>query len=219
MGLVLVASPKHPMVRVKKHQNRRCLDYWFIGTVCDFSMTNHCGATTVTLFKINILSNSKKHKITPKGGEEKTDRRCVEEYMGFRGVFLSSIILAGMPSFAGELSSSAVARFLLVISKGAGEGGKVMCSNESMASELRRAGVDVVSSGRVAWASGGAEARTYQMQGRLVVCGDLSTFRTAGAIALLEEDGKPKMLLNTKNVAKSGVAISDQILKAASVQP
>lgn len=116
---------------------------------------------------------------------------------------------------AGELPTGVAAKLVLMVSKGAGEGGRVACRQEGMAGELRTAGSDVNAAGRIAWASSAEEVRMYSMQGKLVIAADPRFMSMGAGLIITEDGGRPKMMLNSRAVQKSGVQLSDSVLRAA----
>ena len=116
---------------------------------------------------------------------------------------------------AAELPLPVAAKLLQMVSKGAGENGRVACKHEAMAAELAKIGSEVNASGKIAWASNMAEARMFSMQSKLVVGGDPSLFGGGAGLVMVQEGGRPKLMLTPRNVQKSGVHLSDAVLKAA----
>lgn len=129
-------------------------------------------------------------------------------------VLASTVFVVGSLQ-AAPLPPQTSARLVLMISKGSGEGGQVACKHEGMAAELAKAGCQVSAGARIAWAANAAEARVLAMQGKLVVGPDAALLNQGAGLALVEEGGRPKLLLNPRNVQKSGVHLSDTVLKAA----
>lgn len=127
---------------------------------------------------------------------------------------LTTLALVASPLFAGELPASTAAKFVALISRGAGENGKVQVKSPEMAAELGKAGGEAASS-RVAWAASTEEVRMLAMARKCVVVGDPKALSLGAAIAVYEDGGKVKIALNQKAIQASGVTLSDAILKAA----
>jgi general stress protein YciG len=125
------------------------------------------------------------------------------------------VALLGLPMMGGELPLPTAAKLLNLISRGAGENGRVACKNAEMAAEIGKVGGEVSPASRVAWATAVDEVRMYSMQRKCVVVNDPKLLSMGGSMAIFESDGKVKMLLNAKSIAASGVTLSDQIMKAA----
>lgn len=128
---------------------------------------------------------------------------------------LAALSLASSSLFAGELPAPTAAKFVALISRGAGENGKVQVRNPEMAAELGKAGGEPSTAGRVAWASSNDEVRILAMARKCVVTGDPRALSIGAAVAIYEDGGKVKIALNQKAIQASGVTLSDAILKAA----
>ena len=82
-----------------------------------------------------------------------------------------------------------------------------------MVGELGKVGVSAEASSKIAWAASEGEVRSLKAAGKLVLCGKLDWLPVGGSIAIVEEGGKPQVYLHMGNIAASGVALSDNILK------
>lgn len=119
---------------------------------------------------------------------------------------------------AAELPAPTTARLLNLISKGAGENGRVACNDAALAAELAKVGSETTTASRVAWAATPGEVKMLSMGRKCVVTNDPRLFSQGAAVAVYEDGGRVKVAINQKAVAQSGVTLSDQILKVAVAQ-
>ncbi|MDP2876941.1 MAG: hypothetical protein Q8O00_12215 [Holophaga sp.] len=126
-----------------------------------------------------------------------------------------TLVLASFSAWtqAGELPPEVLAKFVKLLSSSANSAGKVACKDGGMAGELAKLGVNADGGSKVAWAASEAEVRSLKSAGKLVLCGKLEWLPAGGAIAIVEEGGKPQIYLHMGNISASGVALSDTILK------
>lgn len=124
--------------------------------------------------------------------------------------------LLALPALqATELSADTTAKLVNMVAKGSSEGGRIACRDEGMAGALRAAGLEVVGGARIAWATTEAEVRALSMMGKLVIGGDPKMINAGAGLVVTEEGGRPRMMVNPRAVQKSGVRLSDAVLKAA----
>ncbi|MBV5350235.1 hypothetical protein JZU71_03585, partial [bacterium] len=125
-----------------------------------------------------------------------------------------ALILASFSAWsqAGELPPEVLAKFVKLLSSSANSAGKVACKDGAMAGELAKLGVNADGSSKVAWAASEGEVRSLKGAGKLVLCGRLEWLPAGGAIAIVEEGGKPQIYLHMGNIAASGISLSDTIL-------
>ena len=107
--------------------------------------------------------------------------------------------------------------FLKVITASAGAPGRIACRDMDLGLELKRSGLSPDAKSPLAWATNQTQLKDYLAEGKLVVTGDLALLATGAGIAIVKEHGKPVILINAKNVAVSGVTLSDSLLKIAKV--
>ncbi len=124
---------------------------------------------------------------------------------------LIALTLAATSLTAGELPADMAAKLVKVVVNGAG--GKIACRDASMATALQASGVAMDPGAKVAWASSPAEAKVLKGMGKMVISGRPEMLTAGAALAIVEDGGKPKILLHRANLAASGVAVSDAILK------
>ena len=114
---------------------------------------------------------------------------------------------------AGDLPGEVQAKFIKILASSAGSAGKVACANGALVGELTKVGVAADGGAKVAWASSEAEVKSLKGAGKLVICGKLEWLPAGGAIAIVEEGGKPQIYLHMGHIAASGVTLSDAVLK------
>lgn len=120
-------------------------------------------------------------------------------------VFLGSALRAG------ELPQELAARLLKVVVAGTGSG--VFCRDGAMKAALEAQGLSTDSGSKVAWSNNPAEVKALKSQGKLVVSGRPDLMGQGAGVVLVEENGKPKILLNPGAISASGVSLSDTVLK------
>ena len=123
------------------------------------------------------------------------------------------VVLATAGLVGGELPAAMQAKFIKILAQSANSAGKVACKDSAVADELAKAGVTADGSSKVAWAASESEVKALKAAGKLVICGKLEWLPAGGAIAIVEEGGKPQIYLHMGNIAASGVALSDTVLK------
>ena len=114
---------------------------------------------------------------------------------------------------AGELPAPIQAKFIRILASSAGSAGKVNCANAGLAEELGKVGVNADTGSKVAWASTEGEVKSLKAAGKLVICPKLEWLPAGGAIAIVEEAGKPQIYLHIGHITDSGLTISDSVLK------
>jgi hypothetical protein len=126
---------------------------------------------------------------------------------------LAAMALAFAALSAGDLAPDQQAKFIKILANSAGSTGKVACKDAALAGELAKMGVSSDAGAKVAWASTEAEVKSLKAAGKLVICGKLEWLAAGGGIAIVEEGGKPQIILSMGNIAASGITLSDAVLK------
>ena len=111
---------------------------------------------------------------------------------------------------AADLPAGLQAKFIKIIA-GSGGATAVACKDSGMASEIKGVGFNVDGGSKVAYA--GSEGEIAGLKGKLIIVPKLEWLPKGGAIAIVEEGGKPAIYLHMGNIAASGVPLSDTILK------
>ena len=114
---------------------------------------------------------------------------------------------------AGDLPGDVQAKFIKILASSAGSPGKVACKDVGLSVELTKVGVAAEAGAKVAWASSEGDVKAFKAAGKLVICGKLDWLSAGGAIAIVEEGGKPQIYLHMGNISASGVTLSDAVLK------
>ena len=76
-----------------------------------------------------------------------------------------------------------------------------------MATALQASGVAMDPGAKVAWASSPAEAKVLKGMGKMVISGRPEMLTAGAALAIVEDGGKPKILLHRANLAAKGPAL------------
>jgi len=128
--------------------------------------------------------------------------------MVFRSLVIALFI--SVFGFSGELPVNIQVKFIKIIAGSVGIP-SVACKDSSMATELRAIGISVDNSSKVVYVS--TDSELAQVKGKFVIVTRLELLPKGGAIAIVEEGGKPAIYLHMGNIAASGVTLSDTILK------
>lgn len=129
--------------------------------------------------------------------------------MNRSGLFLALLVLAS-PLVGGDLPTGIQAKFVKIIA-GSGGATAVACKDGAMTGEFKTVGLAVDGGSKVAYA--GSEADLGAFKGKLIIVPKLEWLPKGGAIAVVEEGGKPAIYLHMGNISASGVTLSDTILK------
>jgi hypothetical protein len=119
---------------------------------------------------------------------------------------------------AQELSQETQAKFLKLLLSSTGQFG-FACNDAAFKAKLEADGLSVAPGFKMAWAASEAEVKSLKAAGKLVIVPKLAWLKLGGAIALVEEDGKPQIYLSAANVKASGMTLSDTIVKMAKKAP
>lgn len=128
-------------------------------------------------------------------------------------LLLAAAALATFAVRAGELTPEVEAKFLKAIIASSGTN-KISCSDGALKAALEAQGITVDSSSPIAWVTNPNEARAMKQFGRLVITNKRELAASA-AVILLEDGGRPKIMLNTANLKSAKVQLSDAVLKIA----
>ena len=123
------------------------------------------------------------------------------------------LLLAGLPMLGGDLPADVQAKFIKILASSAGSAGKVVCKDSGVEAELGKVGVSQDGGAKVGWAASEREVKALKAAGKLVICGHLEWLPEGGAIAIVEEAGRPQIYLHMGHIANSGVSLSDAVLK------
>jgi len=112
-----------------------------------------------------------------------------------------------------DLPVETQAKILKVIVSSSG-GNKIACGDPALKAALEAAGLVVDSGAPIVWTSNPAEARNMKTFGRLVVT-DKRELAASAAIIIMDDGGRPKIMLNAANLKSAKVQLSDAVLKIA----
>jgi hypothetical protein len=133
--------------------------------------------------------------------------------MKFSWITATTLALAFQGLSAGDLPTVIQAKFIRILASSAGSAGKVNCSNPALLDELGKVGVISDPGSKIAWASAESAVKSLKAAGKLVICPKVEWLSVGGAIAVVEEDGKPQVYLHMGHISASGIVLSDSVLK------
>ncbi len=129
--------------------------------------------------------------------------------MDARFIVLALSVIAPSLS-AADLPGALQAKFIKIIAASGGASA-VACKDAAMVGEIKQVGFGVDAGSKVAYA--GSESELAAFKGKLIIVPKLDWLPKGGAIAIVEEGGKPAIYLHMGNIAASGVPLADSILK------
>ncbi len=132
-------------------------------------------------------------------------------------LFPSVLLLPVAVTGAGRVPAGELANFLKVIAASVGAPGRVACRDMDLSIQLKKGGLSPDAKSPVAWAANEDQLKAYLGEGKLVVTGDREMLRAGAGIAVIRENGKPVILVHSRNVAASGITLTDALLKIARV--
>lgn len=128
---------------------------------------------------------------------------------------LPLLLVAGLSSAlpAAEIPPEMLAKFVKILCGSAGGGTKVASKDAALNGKLTEAGLSIDAGSKIAWAASEADVAAYKAAGKLVICPKLEWLTKGGSVAIVEEGGRPQIILHMGNIEASGVKLSDSILK------
>ena len=130
-----------------------------------------------------------------------------------RALLTIGLSLVAMAAQAGDLAPDVASKFIKIIASTTG--GKVFTRDPGMKSSLEAAGVTVDASAKVYWCTTPSEVKMAAQQRRLCVVGHSGLLGAGAAVALIEDGGRPKIMINKTAVDASGVSLPDMIFKVS----
>lgn len=124
-----------------------------------------------------------------------------------------AILLAVGALQAGEVPAEIAAKFVKIISSG-----KVACKDAGMTAALGGVGCTVDAGAKFAWAASESEVKSLKAAGKCVITSHLEWLAAGGTVAIVEEGGRPQMYIHSGNLAASGAALPDAVLKVSKRQ-
>lgn len=126
-----------------------------------------------------------------------------------------ALLPAALLSFglnAGEIPPEMLAKFVKIICTSASST-KVATKDAALSGKFTESGLAVDGGSKIAWASTEGEVASYKAAGKLVICPKIEWLTKGGSVAIIEEGGRPQIILHMGNIDASGVKLSDTILK------
>lgn len=124
-------------------------------------------------------------------------------------------LFMGFSLFSGDLPPEFQGRFVKILVKSANLPAKIACTDAALIPELQKGGLEIAADAQIAWANNAADVKKYKGMGKLVICSSVELLSAGGAIAVIEEGGKPSIYVHKANLQASGVTMSDSIFKIA----
>jgi len=133
--------------------------------------------------------------------------------MRLKSFTMAWICASAFLAHAGDLSPEIATKFIKIIASTSG--GKAFTRDPAMKAALESAGVTIDSSAKVYWCTSPAEVKMAIQQRRLCVVGQSSLLGAGAGVALIEDGGRPKIMINKSAVDASGVSLPDMIFKVS----
>ena len=128
--------------------------------------------------------------------------------------FLAAPLLVSCMASAGDLPPDLMAQFIKKLGPVVGQTGKATVKDPAMAELVKAQGVELTPDARLTYAATAAEIKAYKGQpNRVILVPRLDMLPLGGAIAVIEEGGKPQIYLHVANYQASGVPLSDMLLR------
>jgi hypothetical protein len=127
------------------------------------------------------------------------------------------VLVSALGLSAEDVASDALVKFVRLLVSSTGQSGFACGSNMSLRFKLESMGLSTAATSKLVWASSEAEVKAMKAANRMVVVPKLEWLKLGGAVAIIQEDGKPVMYLNMANVKASGLTLPDSVIKASKV--
>jgi hypothetical protein len=112
---------------------------------------------------------------------------------------------------AAELGPEVEAKFLKAIVASSGTN-KISCNDAALKAALEAQGIVVESGAGIAWVTNPNEAKTMKQFGRLVIT-NRRDLGASACVLIVEEGGRPKIMLNPANLKAAKIQLSDAVMK------
>ena len=116
-------------------------------------------------------------------------------------------------ALAGDVPAPIAAKFVKIVSSG-----KVACKDAEMAGELTKAGATVDPGAKFAWAASESEVKSLKAAGKCVLGSKLEWLGSGATLVIIEEGGKPQMIIHAGNLSASGASLPEAVLKVSKRQ-
>jgi len=123
-----------------------------------------------------------------------------------RSAFLLAAVTVAAPAAQPRMSIQELSGFIKVITYSVGEAsrGRIDCLDDDVAAQLQKSGVTVDPSAPVAYAENLVQVRTFEAQGKLVICNDKALLKEGATIAGGEGAGKPVIYIHHGHGSQAG---------------
>jgi len=133
--------------------------------------------------------------------------------MNYSKTFLLAAAAVATLAVRADLTPEVEAKFLKAIIASSGTN-KISCEEGALKAALEAQGIVVDSSAPICWVTNPAQAKTMKQFGRLVIT-NRRDLASSASVLILEDGGRPKLILNTANLKSAKVQLSDAVLKIA----
>ncbi|HJV89119.1 MAG TPA: hypothetical protein VJ623_02345 [Holophagaceae bacterium] len=114
---------------------------------------------------------------------------------------------------AGDVPAPIAAKLVKIVSSG-----KVACKDSEMAAALTAVGVSVEPGAKFAWAASEGEVKSLKAAGKCVLGNKLEWLVSGATLVIIEEGGKPQMIIHAGNLTASGATLPEVVLKVSKRQ-
>ncbi len=127
----------------------------------------------------------------------------------------SLVLLPALSLFvaAGDVPAPIAAKFVKIISSG-----KVACKDADMAAALTTVGAAIDPGAKFAWAGSEGEVKALKAAGKCVLGSKLEWLASGATLVIIEEGGKPQMIIHAGNLQASGASLPEAVLKVSKRQ-
>ncbi|BDU71252.1 hypothetical protein [Mesoterricola silvestris] len=133
--------------------------------------------------------------------------------MSYAKIFILAAAAVASLAVRAELAPEVEAKFLKAIIASSGTA-KIACDDPALKGALEAQGIAVDSSAAICWVTNPNIAKTMKQFGRLVIT-NRRDLASSASVLILEDNGRPKLILNTANLKSAKVQLSDAVLKIA----
>jgi len=133
--------------------------------------------------------------------------------MNYSKTFLLAAASVATLAVRADLTPEVEAKFLKAIIASSGTN-KIACEDAALKTALEAQGIVVDSAAPICWVTNPNIAKTMKQFGRLVIT-NRRDLATSASVLIVEDGGRPKLILNTANLKTAKVQLSDAVLKIA----
>lgn len=127
----------------------------------------------------------------------------------------SLLLLPALTLFvtAGDVPAAISAKLVKIVCSG-----KVACKDAEMAAALTGAGVTIDPTAKFAWAASEGEVKSLKAAGKCVLGNKLDWLTSGATLVIIEDSGKPQMIIHAGNLTASGATLPEVVLKVSKRQ-